>query len=429
MRRFFKTICLLLLFTFTLIANDRIPGAVQKQPIAIINATIFPVSAEKIENGTLVFSEGKITAIGNKQTVIPANAHIIDAAGKHIYPAMIAANTQLGLVEVGAVRATRDYSEVGRFTPNVMAATAYNTDSEIIPTVRSNGIAIALSAPSGGILVGRSTLVNLDAWNINDAAINKVQAMHLYWPRMVNISWQDAQKQEKDRSKNLKELAAFFDKALHYNLQRKADATAELDLSLEAMRAVMEGHLPLYIHAGEYKQITAALAFKEKYGFKMVLVDGADSWKLTQQLKALNIPVILRQTQSLPSREDEDYDISFKRPALLAEAGVKFCISKVRSTSWDTRNLPFHAGQAVAFGLPYEAALKSVTLWPAEILGIEGQYGSLEVGKSATLIVSSGDILDMRSNNITEMFIDGRKTDLENKHTLLYKKYEQRLKR
>ena len=234
------------------------------------------------------------------------------------------------------------------------------------------------------------------------------------------------EKQQEKIDKNIKEIEDFFSQAKIYATARETNPATKIDIRFESMIPVIEGQMPLIISADEYKQIDAAVDFCKRHNLNMVLHSGMDAWKLTDLLKENNIPVILRHTHTLPSREDEDYDLGFKHPALLHEAGVKFCIAKTSGASWDIRNIPFYAGTAVAHGLNKADALKTITLWPAEIFGLGDKIGSIEVGKNATIIVSSGDILDMQSSNVEMMFIDGRKVDLDNRHKRLYRKYKTR---
>ncbi|KAA3609980.1 MAG: amidohydrolase [Calditrichaeota bacterium] len=415
---------------FSLFANDLIPGKKQDKPIALTNAKIFTVSGEIIENGTIIFNDGKITAVGENDLKILQGSEVHDLNGKHVYPGIIAAYSQLGLMEIPAVRATRDYSEAGSYNPNARADIAYNPDSEVTPTVRSNGITTALIAPMSGRISGISSVLNLDAWNREDATILKNAGMILNWPGMTirTASWikDSPAKQQENIDKSLKEIDDYFEQAKVYYEARKSNPETKIDIRFESMTDVLDKKMPLIISANEYKQIEAAVNFCKRHNLKMILLSGMDAWKMTGLLKENNIPVILRQTHTLPQREDEDYDIGFKHPALLREAGVKFCIAKTTRVTWALFNLPFYAGTAVAHGLDKADALKAITLWPAEILGVDDKIGSLEVGKNATLIVSSGDLLDMQSNNIEMMFIDGRKVDLDNKHKRLYRKYKAR---
>jgi len=425
-----KTLAFCILISTLVLANDLIPGKKQTKPIVIKGAKIFTVSGEVIDNGSILFDKGVITAIGESSLPAPESAEVIDVAGKHVYPGLIAAYSQLGLVEVGAVRATRDFAEVGSINPNARADIAYNPDSEVPPTVRSNGITTALIAPSSGLLSGTSSVLHLDGWNREDMTVLKDAGVHLNWPRMtvVNAWWvkESAEKQQEKISKNLKEIEEFFAEAKVYTKARQSNPNTKMDIRFEAMVPVIERKVPLIIRASEYKQIESAIDFCRRNDLKMILLDGADAWKLADLLKENDVPVIYQRTHSLPAREDEDFDMAFKTPLLLREAGVKFCISKTSGDVFDIRNLPFYAGTAAAHGLSKTDALKTITLWPAEILGIADKLGSLEVGKSATLIVCDGDIMDFQSSKVQMMFIDGRKVDLDDKHKRLYRKYKAR---
>ncbi|MCB0282190.1 MAG: amidohydrolase family protein [Calditrichae bacterium] len=429
-----NTLMILIVLCFSCIrlasANDLIPGKTQQNPIALINANIYTVSGQVIKNGTLLFDKGVISSINNAKTGFPENTEIIDVKGHNVYPGLIAPYSQIGLVEIGAVRATVDYNEAGSYNPNAKAAVAYNPDSEVTPTIRSNGITTALVAPKGGIISGQSSILQLDGWNSEDATIKDIAGLHINWPRMTVSNSPRAkdspEKQLEKIAENLNKLEDFFLDAKTYANAQKADPGLKRDIRFDAIIPVLSGDVPLIIQADEYKEIEAAVNFCNTLDMKMILLGGRDAWKLTDLLVENNISVILYQTHALPFREDEDYDLPFKTPALLKEAGVKFCITKISSDMWDIRNLPFFAGTAAAHGLSKEDALKSITLWPAEILGIDKNYGSLDKGKSATLVVSKGDILDMQSSIIEMMFIDGRKVDLDDKHKRLYKKYEAR---
>ncbi len=422
-------VVLLILINSLLFANDLIPGKAQENPIILKNGTLFTVSGDIIQNGSILFEDGKITAIG-KDISIPENAEIIDLKGKNVYPGLIAPVSQMGLVEISAVRASVDQNEVGQFNPNVRADIAYNPDSEIIPTVRSNGITTALISPVGGLVSGISSIMHMDGWTREDITLVSRAAVTVNWPRMtvINTWWMrtPAEKQKESITKNLRQIKEYFETAKAYHNARKNNPDTEIDIRFEALRPVWDKQLPVIISADELKQIEAAVEFARYFDIKMILESGADAWKVTYLLKENNIPVLLRHTHNLPSREDEDYDIAYKTPYLLDQAGIKFAF--MVNGSWQNRNLPFYAGSAVAHGLSKESALKALTLWPAEILGFEEHEGSLEVGKDATLIVSSGDIMDYGSSNVEYMFIQGRKVDLDNRHKRLYRKYSERYK-
>jgi len=408
-------------------SNDLIPGKKQEKPIALTNAKIFTVSSSVIENGTIVFDNGKISAIGDNNTVIPENAEVFDIQGKHIYPGIIVGYSNLGLVEINAVRSTKDYAEVGTFNPNARADVAYNPDSEVTPTVRSNGITTAMVAPSGGIISGMSSILSLDGWTIEDATVKKDAGIILNWPSMTisSANWQkDGGKEQQAKiDKSIQEIESFIEDVKSYAKARKSKQLSKIDIRLESMIDIVDGKTPFIIFANEYNQIEAAIDFCKRHNLKMILLGGADSWKLTDLLRRNSVPVLLRSTHRVPSREDEDYDIAFKTASLLSQAGIKFSPVYISNWTWNNKNLSYMAGSAVAHGLSKEDALKALTLWPAEIFGIDNIQGSLEVGKNATLIVSQGDILDMQSSKIEMMFIDGRKVDLDDKHKRLYEKY------
>ena len=412
-------------------AHDYVPGAMQSAPIVLKGGDLYTVANGTLRGTDLLFENGRISEIGRDITP-PPGAEVIDVTGMRVYPGLIAPETGLGLSEIGAVRATRDNSETGSITPEVQAHIAYNPDSEIIPTIRSNGITTAVITPSGGIIRGRSSLINMDGWTKEDAAEKLNLGLSVNWPRVSIITawWMDdtPEEQKKNQKKNRELLFKAFDQAKSYWQAKKAGNHIDTDLRWEAMIPVFESKMPVFITANDYRQIDQALAFAVAYDLNIIIVGGAESWKITDKLKRQNVPVILRRTHSMPFRQDDDYDLSFRVPAMLRDAGVKFCFAYIRSgpSSWDTRNLPFQAGQAVAFGLDEATALRGVTLSTAEILGVDGDLGSLEVGKKATIVVSKGDILDQLTNKVVYEFIEGRKVDLNNRHKELFEKYRQK---
>lgn len=437
-KRFLITIFSLILFITTvtsLYAHDIVPGKKQTKAIALTGGTIYTVSGPVIPNGTIVFNKGKIIAVGGAEVRIPPGAEVIDVSGKHIYPGLIITNSTLGLLEIELVRATADVSEVGQINPNARADVAYNPDSDIPPTIRSNGVTTAQIVPQGGLLSGTSAIINLDGWTIEDAALVRQAGIHLNWPwmRVIKAWWMQTpeEEQKKNIDKNLKAIEKAFEDSKQYWLAKKGNQTGDfkIDARWEAMVPLWEGKIPLYVDAGEYKQIEAAVALAKKYNLRMILVGGDDSWMLTDLLKENNIPVILKRVHSLPDREDDDYDTFLKLPKTLLDAGVKSCLSNTGFFGhWDVRNLPFLAGTSVAYGMDKANALRSITLWPAEIIGISDRMGSLEVGKDATIIVSSGDIMDALTNDIVYEFIQGKKVDLDDKHKRLYRKYSEKYK-
>jgi hypothetical protein len=337
----------------------------------------------------------------------------------------------LGLVEIEAVRATVDFAETGSLNPHVRSIIAYNTDSDITPTVRSNGVLIAQVTPRDGLVSGQSSVVQLDAWNWEDAALRTDDGLHLNWPNsFARTGWwaePGGIEKNKNRDKQFAEIEKLFDDAWQYHSAPNPAHNAKL----EAMRGLFTNKKTLYIHTAAAKEIVESVNFaKEKHVGKIVIVGGDDSHKVAHFLKENNIGVILRRIHNLPNNDDDDYDLPYRTPALLQKAGVLFCIDmEGNQEASEARNLPFQAGTAIAHGLDKEAALASITLNTAKILGIDKRVGSLEFGKDATLIVSDGDILDMKTNNVTMAFIQGRQIDLNNKQKALYKKFSEKYNR
>ena len=414
-------------------ASDTIPAPPQTKPVAIKGATIHPVSGPDIPNGTIVFENGKITAIGTDAT-IPSGAEVLEANGKHVYPGLINANTVLGLVEIGAVRATVDVEETGALNPNVRSITSVNPDSELIPVARAAGVLTALSVPEGGIISGQSAVLRLDGWAPEEMTVLSPAAMHLRWPNLTIDRRPRARKSVKDQQKEIdkaqKQIRDAFQIARAYWQTRKNPGPDfKTDLRWEALMPVFDGKLPLFVHASTLAQIEAALAWAKEMQLKIVLVDGDDAWRIAAQLKESDVPVILGPATSLPPRRDEDYDSAWSSAAKLQQAGVRFCIaSNGRGAETNERNVGYEAGLAAGYGLPKEEALKAVTIYSAQILGVADRLGSLEKGKAATLIVTNGDPLDFPTQ-VETAFIDGRKIDLSNRQTRLRDKYREKYRR
>lgn len=409
-------------------AHDQIPSPGQNHTVALIGGTIHPVSGPAIENGTIVFSEGKIAAVGARVDV-PAGANQIDIKGRHVYPGLFDAYSRIGLTEIGAVRATNDIEEVGRINPNVRAEVAVNPESEIIPVTRANGVTTALVAPGGGTISGRSAVMMMDGWTWEDMVLQSPAALHVDWPRMTTITawWmrQSEEEQKKEREKSLEALASAFHDARAYMIAKSASGRGipshPTDLRWEAMIPVLEKKIPVIVTAENIQEIQAAVAWAEKEDVELVIWGGADAWRVTDLLKAKDVPVIVHGTHRMPRRSWEDYDSPFALPKKLYDAGVRFCIAGGGASN--ERNLPFQAATAAAYGLPKEEALKAITLFPAQVLGVADRIGSLEVGKDATLIVTTGDPLEATSNVEME-FIQGRAVDLSSRHTELNEKYQ-----
>lgn len=402
------------------------PAPAQSQPILLKNATLHLGNGTVIAPGDLLFLEGKIVEIGTVTKNL-TDAKVIDLSGKHVYPGFIAPNTQIGLSEIEAVRATNDFAETGEINPNVRAIIAYNTDSRVTPTIRSNGVLLTQVTPTSGLFSGTSTIVQLDAWNWEDAGYLKDDGVHLNWPRMRfnDAPWAPpVEEQKKNARENQEKLDRAMTDAKAYAAAKKAGTLTQTDLRWEALLPVLEKKKPLYIHASDEKQIQAAVAFAVQHDLRMVLVGGADAWRVTELLRQRDIPVILHKTHALPVTEDDAVDQMYHTPKMLQDAGVRFCLS--HQEFWNQRNLPFIAGTAAAYGLTPEQALSSITLSTAQILGIADRTGSLETGKDANIIVSTGDVLDMRTSQIEYAWIQGRQIDLGNHQTDLYKKYKDR---
>lgn len=419
--------------TGTLNASDTMPASPQAKPIAIKGATIHPVSGPDIASGTIVFDNGKITTVG-ADAAVPNGAELIDGTGKHVYPGLINANTVLGLVEIGAVRATVDAEESGAINPNVRSLTSINPDSELIPVARAAGVLTALSVPEGGLISGQSAVLRLDGWTPEDMSVLSPAAMHLRWPNLTIDRRPRARKSVKDQQKEIdkaqKQIRDAFQIARAYWQTRKSPPPDfKTDLRWESMMPIFDGKLPLFVHASTVAQIQAALAWAKEMQLKIVLVDGDDAWRLAPQLKETNTAVVLGPATSLPPRRDDDYDSVWSSAAKLQAAGVRFCIaSNGRGAETNERNVGYEAGLAAGYGLPKEEALKAVTLYPAQILGIADRLGTLETGKAATLIVTNGDPLDFPTQ-VEAAFIDGRKIDLSNRQTRLRDKYREKYRR
>ena len=429
-----RNILIIILFSFTINANDQIPAPPQKNPILLENGMIHTIS-NGIIKGSILFDKGKIIRISDYISP-PNNAEVINLDGKHVYPGFISAVSRIGLVEINAVDVTNDHSERGDFNPNVRANVSYNPDSHIIPTTRSNGVLIANVTPSSGVVSGQSTIMMMDGWTWEDATFSHPTGLHINWPQMGVRSgggrWMrmSPARQIERRNKALKELDDMIkDGRAYAKLRQTKTRTAkdyhDKDLRWESMIPYVEGKLPIFIHANEVRQIEAAVNWSNRHELKIIIVGGKDAWRNTEILQENKIPVIYEVVTALPSRRFEDYDQAYKSPLMLYQAGVKFCISSSRSDAYRVRNLPNQAAMAAAYGLPKDVALRSITLSAAEILGIESQVGSLEAGKDATLFISNGDPLEIRTN-VLQAYIQGRKIDMGDKHKSLYNKYQQK---
>src|SRR5690606_37549917 len=406
-------------------AQDNVyPAPPQQGTILIKNGTIHTAAGNVISNGSVLIKDGKIAAVGAS---VPASdgATVVDATGKQVYPGLILASTDLGIKEISSgVRGSNDYFELRSYNPTVRSIMAYNTDSKITNTLRANGILLACVVPQGRLLTGISSVVQLDAWTWQDAIYKEDNGLHLNMPMLMQAPGRQARSQDpvKEGIKTIGEVEAFFSEAQAY---LKRNTTGARHPKLEALRPLFEKKQKLFVHADIVRQILVAIDFSKKFDIDVVLVGGADSYLVADLLKQNNIAVILNTLHELPILQDDDIDQPFKTPAVLQKAGVLFAIND-NTGHTRYRNLCFNAGTAAAYGLTKEQALAAITINAAKILGIDQQTGSLENGKDATLVVSEGDILDMRTNIIHHAFIQGRKIDLTDKHKQLDERYRKK---
>jgi len=422
-------------------AQDLVPKAApQSNTIVLTNATIHTVEYGTIENGAVYFSEGVLGGVMPMDRFEELQQRIrwkqppaetIDLEGKHVYPGLIGANTATGLVEIASAGETVDINEVGDVSPEVYAAVAVNPDSTIIPVTRSNGILTVGVMPSGGAIPGWGSVVAMDGWTWEDMAIETHAGLVVNWPRVrpIDAWWmQDSEEEQlKEAKENLAKINEAFDAAASYFAAREADPSIPTDIRWEAMRPVFEGQKPLFISAQELEQIQSAVSWAGERGLKMVLIGGRDARLCTDLLKKHDVGVMITGSHRMPRRRDAAYDQAFTLPMKLEEAGVRWCLASgggAFSTAHE-RNLPYQAATCVAYGLAHDAALRSITLSAAEILGVDDRLGSLDPGKSATLIVTDGDPLEI-ATNVEMAFIDGKRIDLSNKQKDLDRKYREK---
>lgn len=431
----FKTYIFTVLFGLSAIAmqGQQTPATKQSNPIAISGATAHIGNGTVIENSLIILKEGKIATIvdGSLVKMDLTGMTIIPAAGKHVYPGFIVPNSTLGLVEIDAVRATDDEDEIGPLNPHIRSIIAYNTESKVVESMRPNGVLLAQITPRGGRISGTSSIVQLDAWNWEDAAIKTDDGIHLNWPSLFSrgrwwLGEDSGLKPNKNYQKQVKELSDFIKESKAYN----AGKPQTPNLQLQAMKGVFNNTKTLFIHVNGEKAITDAVNFSKQHGVsKTVIVGGDGAQHIGQFLKSNNVSVLLNRVHRTPSSDDDDYDLPFKMAKLLVDQGVTVGLeTSGQMERMNSRNLPFYAGTTAAYGLTKEQALQLITLNTATILGIDKTYGSLEVGKSATLFISEGDALDMRTNILSHAFIDGRQISLETHQTELWKRYSNKYK-
>jgi imidazolonepropionase-like amidohydrolase len=397
----------------------QIPAPAQNHPVVLTGGTVVTVSGKSIEGGVVVFDKGVIISVGTDVT-IPEGAEIIDVNGKYIYPAMIHARSSLGLSEIGRVIETVDLQEHGSINPNIRSQVAFNAESEHIPLARTHGIAVTVATPMGGTISGLSAAMVTDGWNWEEMTLHSPVAMVINWPAMTG---------GRARQDILKELDESFLAARKYMKAIQAAGQDGIphqrtDVRWEAMIPVLEGKVPVHVRADDLRQIQAAIIWADREKVRMIIVGGRDAGYLLPQLKEKNIPVIVTPVIGGPERQWEEYDRSYSLPAMLYQAGIEYCIAGDFNSAYAAR-LVHHSAAAVAFGLPQEEALKALTLYPARILGIDDRMGSIEKGRDASLIIADGNLLEL-STRIEQVYIQGRKIDMQDKHRRLFERYQQR---
>jgi imidazolonepropionase-like amidohydrolase len=421
---------LIVLIQFSTQAQRPDPAPAQAESILLVGGTLHIGNGTVIENGAVGFDNGKITYAGPANGVDAAKFNKkVSTQGKQIYPGFILPNTILGLTEIDAVKASLDFVETGEINPNARALVAFNTDSKIIPTIRSNGVLLVQSTPRGGIISGTSSIMQLDAWNWEDAAYRADDGIHVNWPsERIRTGWwgePGPNEENKRRKEQLNELKSILIRAKSYSAANNLNVE---DLRLKALSGLFNGKQKLFIDVDNAKEIMEAVEFFESiHSFDMVIKGGAEAYLITDYLKSKNIPVILQRLHSLPPRADDDYDINYKMPYLLHKAGILYCLDYTGDMeAMGSRNLPFLAGTSVRYGLSKEQALMSITLNAAKILGIEKRTGSLEIGKDANIFISEGDALDMIGNQAFKIYIQGREIVIDNSQKALYESYRKK---
>jgi imidazolonepropionase-like amidohydrolase len=408
----------------------------RNETYAIRNARVVTVTGPIIENGTVVISNGRITAVG-ANAAVPPGAKVIDGSGLSVYPGMFDAGTTLGLEEISSVAGSVDTAEIGDNNANIHVDVALHPDSSHIAVTRVNGITTALTEPEGGTIAGRSAVINLDGWVPRDMVLKSPAAMHINWPgdsgrggnfaffgqqRSITDLRREQERQIESVKKILRDAKAYAD-AKDARAKDPGLPKQDVDLKLEALIPVVRGEMPVVINANAERDIKAAIAFADEMKLRMILSGGVEAYRVADQLRAKNIPVIVGPVLRMPNKEDDPYDAAFTNAAMLSKAGVKIAFQTRDSAH--VRDLPYHAGMAAAFGLPKDEALKAVTIYPAEIFGVADRVGSIDQGKVANLIVTNGDPLEILTQ-VRYLFINGREIPLTSRHTELYEKYKAR---
>jgi len=425
-----KVILLIFILCASILHSQQTPAPIQKKSIAIKGAKAHIGNGKTISNSLIIFENGILNYVGdNNNNKDLSNCVVIQAFGKNVYPGLIIPNSTLGLIEIDAVRASDDVSEIGEWNPHIRSLIAYNTESRVVETMRPNGVLIAQITPRGGVISGRSSIVQLDAWNWEDSVIKTDDGIHMNWPNNYSYGrwWKGEDPGLKINNKyaeKVNEIETYFNNAKAHIKK----SNNKINLPFESMEELFNNNTKLYIHVDDEKGIIDAVSLAQKYGInKITIVGGYESHKITDFLIKNNISVLLQRVHSRPEKNDDDYDLPYKLAKKLVDAGITVGLEASGDMErMNSRNLPFYAGTTAAYGLSKEQALMLITLNNAKILGIDQKYGSLEVGKSATLFISEGDALDIRTNNLLNAFIDGREISLESHQTKLWKRYSEK---
>ena len=427
----FKNIITLVIINFNLVVfAQQTPAPIQNETITISGATAHIGNGTIIENSIITFENGILIAVADATTSkITLRGTIIDATGKDVYPGFIAPNTTLGLVEIDAVRPTRDEDELGEFIPNVRSLIAYNAESIVVESLRPNGVLIAQITPRGGTISGTSSIVQLDAWNWEDAVVKEDDGIHINWPDSYAQGrwWLGESSAYKPNKRYQEEIESIKNFILNSKTYGKS-APNIINEAYKAMQGLFNGKQKMFVHAhGEKEMIDAVTTLKNNGINNIVLVGAYEAYKISNFLKKNDVSVLIKRVHTTPDNDDDDYDLPYKLAKLLVEDGVLVALqTSGQMEGMNTRNLPFYAGQVAAQGLSKEKALQLITENPAKILGIDANYGTLETGKSATLFICEGDALDMRTNILSQAFIDGREISLETHQTKLWKRYSKK---
>jgi imidazolonepropionase-like amidohydrolase len=420
------------------VAHGQTPAPTQGRPVALVGATIHTVTHGVLENGTIVFEDGRITALG-VDVPVPSHAERVDVAGRHIYPGLIDAHSQMGLFEIGGFDVTIDVDELGDFNPNVRAHVAFNAESRHIGVARSNGVLVTVSSPAGGLVSGLASAMMLDGWTWEQMTLKPEAGLIINWPAAGGGGFGQfgggppgggrgrGGNAEAQYNESIRRLGDFFAEARAYRAARSAAPDRHgSDSRMEAMIPVLEGRVPVVIQANELRQIQDALTWAGEEGVRMVLLGGRDAGYVAPLLAQRRVPVLLTSVLGSPNRAWEAYDASYALPAELHRAGVRVGITGAASAQYANR-LPYEAGAAIAFGLPHDEALRAVTLYPAEFLGFSDRVGSLEVGKDATLLITTGSPLEY-ATTIEQAYIEGRRIDMEDAHRRFFNKYAEKVR-